>query len=162
AVEVDVLAYDAALARGGRDDLEEAISLYRGPLLQDCVEEWVLPEREARAQAYLQALEMLAHQAGTDPGGAIRYLRLAVAADPLRESTDQKLMEALAAGGDYAAAVKVYRDLRQALHAELNVAPSPETAALFHRIRAKAGSKARDGPAARRGEVRGAVTGSRR
>src|SRR5438876_3141492 len=63
--EVDVIAFDAAVERGRtaeRDEvvqtaLEEAIRHYRGPLLERCVEEWAFPERQAREEAYLKALE---------------------------------------------------------------------------------------------------------
>src|SRR5689334_21801726 len=56
---VDVVAFDAAIARGDAGSLREAVDLYRGPLLEECAEEWVLPEREAREAAYLCALENL-------------------------------------------------------------------------------------------------------
>src|SRR5207248_6528195 len=51
-------------------------------------------------------------------------------------------MEALAAGGSYAAATQVYRELRLRLHRELNAAPDPETQALFQQLRADAREKA--------------------
>ena len=59
-VSVDVLAFDAALARADPDSLEAAVTLYRGPLLEGCVEEWAFVERQGREQAYLTALETLA------------------------------------------------------------------------------------------------------
>ena len=37
---VDVLAFDAAIARGDVASLREAAALYRGPLLERCSEEW--------------------------------------------------------------------------------------------------------------------------
>src|SRR5947209_19644479 len=40
--EVDVLSFDAAIARGDAESLEAAAALYRGPLLEACAEEWVL------------------------------------------------------------------------------------------------------------------------
>jgi len=57
---VDVHAFDAAIARADAVSLEEAVALYRGPLLEGCMEEWVFPVREARDQVYLVALEKLA------------------------------------------------------------------------------------------------------
>src|SRR5262249_39640021 len=39
--EADVLAFDAAIACGDKASLEAAVSLYRGPLLEGWVEEWV-------------------------------------------------------------------------------------------------------------------------
>src|SRR5579871_4565284 len=52
---VDVVAYDTAIREGGDAALAEAVGLYRGPLLEGCAEEWVITEREERAQAYLSA-----------------------------------------------------------------------------------------------------------
>ena len=38
--------------------LEAAVSLYRGPLLEGWVEEYVFQERQAREEAYLQAAKL--------------------------------------------------------------------------------------------------------
>jgi DNA-binding SARP family transcriptional activator len=57
---VDVLGFDAALARGDAASLREVVALYRGPLLERCAEEWVFLERRAREEAYFGALERLA------------------------------------------------------------------------------------------------------
>src|SRR5258708_2245682 len=54
---LDMLAFDAALSRGDSDSLMAAIQLYRGPLLEDCSEEWSLEARRIREQAYTGALE---------------------------------------------------------------------------------------------------------
>jgi predicted ATPase/DNA-binding SARP family transcriptional activator len=138
--EVDILGFDAAIAQGDPASLEHAVSLYRGPLLEGCAEEWIFPERQAREQALLQARERLAAQALAtgDPAGAEHHLRLAVAVDSLRERTHRALMEALAAGGNDAAALQVYRELRQRLLRELHAEPHPETTALFHQLRERA------------------------
>src|SRR5438552_744024 len=69
---------------------------------------------------------------------AERHLRQAVAADPLRETAQRALMQALAAGGNYAAALLVYRELRLRLHREVNAEPHSETRALFEQLRAEA------------------------
>jgi class 3 adenylate cyclase/predicted ATPase len=148
--DVDLIAFDAAIARGDTPALEEAVSLYRGPLLEECVEEWVLQERQAREHAYLDALERLAAQSleGGDPVAAEGYLRRAAAVDPLRESIQRALMQALAAGGNYAALLQSYREFRLLLHRELNTEPEPETQALFRRLRDEARERAV--PSARR------------
>ena len=36
------------------------VELYRGPLLEGCMEEWLLPERASREHEFLQAVEALA------------------------------------------------------------------------------------------------------
>jgi predicted ATPase/DNA-binding SARP family transcriptional activator len=138
--EVDVLAFDAAIARGDLPSLEQAVALYRGPLLEGCEEEWVAEERRTRERAYLAALEALADDARTrgDLAAAERALRQTVAADPLRESAQRALIETLAAGGSVAAAMQVYRELRELLHRELNAEPARETQVLFQQLRSEA------------------------
>ena len=148
---VDVFEFDEALARGGPSALTRAVSLYRGPFLEGCTEEWVLPERASRERAYLAALETLAEQAKArgDLPAAIDCLRRAVAADPLRETACRGLIEALAAQGNYAETTQVYRELRETLHREMNVEPAPETTELFRRLRTEAGvHTSRKSPAA--------------
>jgi predicted ATPase/DNA-binding SARP family transcriptional activator len=142
--DVDLLAFDAAIARGDLDALAEAVALYRGPLLEECAEGWILAERQAREEAYLIARERLAaHALGVgDVAAAERHLRRAVAVDPLRETAQRALMQALAAGGNYGAALLAYRELRLRLHRELNAEPDAETRALFQRLRAEARAKA--------------------
>jgi non-specific serine/threonine protein kinase len=143
----DVLEFDLAIRQGDAASLERAISLYRGPLLEGCAEEWIGQEREARAQAYLAALETLAAHlaAHGENAAAVRHLRLLVSADPLRESGHRRLMEALAGSGDYTAAAEVYRRLRLLLHRELNAAPDGQTVALYERLRAEARARSAAG-----------------
>jgi predicted ATPase/DNA-binding SARP family transcriptional activator len=142
--EVDVITFDAAIAQGDAAPLEQAVTLYRGPLLEGCTEPWAFEERQAREQALLTALETLAARAraADDPATAVSHLRRAVAADPLRETAQRALMQALAAGGSYAAALEAYRELRLLLHREINAEPDPETRRLFEQIRAEARSRA--------------------
>ena len=138
--DVDVIAFDRALARGDCASLQEAIALYRGPLLEGCSEEWCVWERQAREQAYLQARETLASAAlaNADTATAVGHLRRIIAIDPFRESAQRALMQAHAAAGDYGAAVLTYRDLRLRLHDELHTEPDPQTRTLFQQIRAQA------------------------
>jgi predicted ATPase/DNA-binding SARP family transcriptional activator len=137
--EVDVVTFDEALARGDEPALASAVALYRGPLLDGWADEWTVQERARREQSYLAALDQLAASATarSDHSTAARLLRQAIAADPFRERSQRALMEALAAGGDTAAAILVYRELRVLLHREVNAEPSPETQALFERLRSE-------------------------
>lgn len=157
--EVDVLAFDVAIARGDSHSLAEAVDLHRGPLLEGCNQLWVFQERRAREQAYLAALERLASLAlaEDDLGAAERHLRRAIAADPLRETAPRALMQILAAGGNYAAALQVYRELRLLLHRELNAEPDAETQALFAQIRSDARRRT-EKVITRRERVAGAAT----
>src|SRR5438874_3640086 len=109
--EVDTLRFDVALKAGDEDSLRGAGEAHAGPLLEGCLEEWVLPERENRAQACLVALETLAEAAEErgDFGDAVGLLRRAAAMDGLRDSIQRRLMRVLAASGDTPAALMVYR-----------------------------------------------------
>ncbi|HVK04159.1 MAG TPA: BTAD domain-containing putative transcriptional regulator [Armatimonadaceae bacterium] len=142
-VRVDVAAFDAACARGAEDvpALEEAIRTYGGPLLEGGEGEWIYPERLSREQTYLAALERLAsaRRERGEYAEAVRLFRLAVAAEPLRESAHRGLMEALARSGNFAEALQAYRDLRLALRREVNADPDPETRALYESLRARPG-----------------------
>jgi DNA-binding SARP family transcriptional activator len=150
--DVDLVGFDEAIGRADAASLAQAVAVYGGPLLEGCTEEWVLPEREAREQAVLGALERLALESleSGDPGSAVTHLRRAVAVDSLRESAQRLLLEALAAGGEYGEAVQSYRALRLLLWEELRTEPAPETRAVYERIRAQAGEHAaRDASRAR-------------
>jgi DNA-binding SARP family transcriptional activator len=151
--EVDVIKFDAGIARGDAASLEEAVALYRGPLLEGCAEGWAFEEREPRKEAYLRALETLAGRAVAerDDEAAERHLRRAVAQDPTRETAQRALMRVLMASGTYGAAIQVYRELRGHLKRELNVLPSRETESLRREIlNERARRSKRPHPASRR------------
>ncbi|MDF2434573.1 MAG: hypothetical protein JWP44_4204 [Mucilaginibacter sp.] len=135
---VDVSAFDAAILKGDTASLEAATAVYRGALLEGCEEEWLLPERHERAEAYSGALETLAKQARAagHPEQALPFLKKLIAADPLRTSAQRALMQALADTGDHAAVTQVYRDFRLYLHEALHTQPDPETCALYEKLRA--------------------------
>ncbi len=134
----DVLAFDAAIARGDPASLETAVALYRGPLLAGCEQEWAAQERESRQVAQLAAMEGLASQRQEEgrTGEAVRLLQQATESDPFRETAHRGLMQALASAGDTAAGLLVYRELRQRLREELRTEPDAATTSLFHQLRA--------------------------
>ena len=133
----DVLAFDPAILKGDTASLEAATALYRGALLEACEEEWLLPERLERAEAYLGALETLSKKAiaAGHPAHALPFLKMAIAIDPLRASVQRALMQALADTGDRAAVTQVYRDFRLYLHEELHAQPDQETTVLYEGLR---------------------------
>jgi predicted ATPase/DNA-binding SARP family transcriptional activator len=135
--EADVVTFDRVIAVGDDASLARAVSLHRGPLLEGWAEEWVLPERESRAEACLQALETLADRAAQrgEHAEAEVYLCRAEAIDPLRDATQRRLMEVLAARGDTPAAILTFREYRLRLHREMAVDPDPETTRLFQELR---------------------------
>ncbi|MCA1596905.1 MAG: hypothetical protein LC772_10850, partial [Chloroflexi bacterium] len=127
----DVTEFDRAAGAG--ENPEEAIALYRGPLLEECDAEWVLPERRRREESYVACLEALAER--DDGVTAIRLLRQVLEIEPFREPALRRCMEALADSGDDAGVAELYRSFRLRLVQELASEPAAETTALFHRLR---------------------------
>ena len=81
--------------------------------------------------------------AGGELGAAERAARELVARSPYRESGHRFLMEALAAGGNAAEALRVYEDLRVLLRDELGATPAAEIVALHGRLLAGEGARDR-------------------
>ena len=147
--EADVATFDAAIANGQLAALEQALALYRGPLLEGCAEEWVVQDRDAREQACLKALQTLAtaaFEAGNYTTSA-DYWRRAIALDPFRDAARRGAMAALIQQGDSNAALQVYREFVAALQsADVRAAPDAETTALYRRLREGARQKANASP----------------
>jgi len=139
-LDCDLLQFDEALARGGEEDLAAAVALYRGPLLEGWNDDWVLPERAAREERCLRALERLATAAADrcDHAAAAGHLRRILAADPARESAARALMTSLAELGDFGAVAQAYQRIRLYLHDRLRTQPTAETNTLFRTLSARA------------------------
>ena len=139
-LQIDVVRFDPLVRSEDPDSLRKAVELYRGPLLEGCPEEWITPEREAREQDCLRALEKLAERAAEQGewSEVVRRLRLVITTDPFREEAQRALMEALARTGSPAGATLAYREFRSLLRREVNVEPSPETTAVYQRLRRQA------------------------
>jgi predicted ATPase/DNA-binding SARP family transcriptional activator len=139
---VDVHAFDTAIEGDTCETLQQAVTLYRGPVLAGYSEgaaeddSWIQQARERRLRAYQNALRALAAEAQTlgEHDTAILYLRQSAHADPLWEPSQRALMDALAKHGDPNAAMEQYRDLRDGLRKRRQREPEPETTALFRAI----------------------------
>jgi DNA-binding SARP family transcriptional activator len=99
---------------------------------------WVEQRRRELEELGLRALEIEA-AAGIASGpaelpAAERAARALVASSPFRESGHRLLMEALAARGDAAEALRAYDDLRVLLREELGTAPGPAVQELHTRL----------------------------
>jgi DNA-binding SARP family transcriptional activator len=100
--------------------------------------EWIDEVRAFMSAVHLRALEAYA-QAGLGIGGtelaaAVRAGRELIRVEPYRESGYRILMEALAAEGNSAEALRIYDDLRRLLHDELGAAPRAPTQELHRRL----------------------------
>lgn len=113
------------------------VQLYRGDLLADFYDEWILPERERYRQWYLDALLELTQQyrATSDYARAIETAQRLLESDPANERAHQHLMFCFVAQGNRQAALNQYEQCVRALREELAVDPAPETTALYEWIK---------------------------
>lgn len=114
-------------------ELEAALQLYRGELLEGFYHDWVLRERERLHVLYLSALCWLMRCCWE--GGAYdqsaAYGRQILLHDPLRESVHRDLMRLYLTMGQRDLALRQYQACRETLAAEFGVSPSEETHALY-------------------------------
>jgi DNA-binding SARP family transcriptional activator/DNA-binding XRE family transcriptional regulator len=139
--QLDLLAFEqlarSASAHDEGDPLsacelyERALALWRGEVLADIDllhhHPVVVELRAAYADTVLRYAE-LATRLGR-PSQALPYLRRLCSRDRFNEHAHARLMTALAAIGQQAAALRVYSDLRCLLRSELGMDPSPLMAA---------------------------------
>ncbi len=145
ALWTDLRAFSSAVAAG---ELERALALRRGPLLQGIQDEWALLERDAfedRFGAALGTLTLGALEAG-DRALAIRWARNRARIAPSDEPATRALMVALAAAGERAAALTVYRRLADRLRRQLGVDPASATRELATLIATDGSAAATESP----------------
>ena len=139
--ECDVLDFDRRINSTVPECLEQAVALYKGPLLADCPEDWILLEREQREQDYLRALQSLseAAQARHDTQAALGYLRRIVQQTPSHDTARMHLMSALASGGNPYAALQVYQEFVRVLRRnDPRALPGEDIRQLYRHIRSEA------------------------
>ena len=119
-------------------EYETAISLYQGDFLaQNSYEEWTVLDRERLRIAYLDILDRLSQiYFGQERYAAcIPICQLILTVDHCREDTHCLLMRCYSRQGQNHLALRQYQTCVEALHAELEVNPAPETTQLYNCIR---------------------------
>ncbi|MEO0406838.1 MAG: BTAD domain-containing putative transcriptional regulator [Cyanobacteria bacterium P01_A01_bin.135] len=141
--ELDVAQFEAlserhALGDADLEDLEQAAQLYRGDLLPDCYDDWIVSHRERLRQQAIALLDSLINrliapeQASPESLSlALTYAQQLLQIDPLYEPAYRHLMQMHVQKGDRATALRVYHQCMTLLQEELGVPPSPSTAALY-------------------------------
>lgn len=116
-----------------RQALERVLHLYRGDLLPDCYEEWIVPERDRLGQMFLHAAQCLSAllEEEHDYPSAITAAHALLRQDPLHEATYRQLMRLHALCGDRAAALRAYQTCAKFLERELGIGPSDVTQAAY-------------------------------
>ncbi len=109
---------------------------YRGALLENLYDDWVLTEREHLHQHFVRLCEVQIdrQRAAGDLQGAIATARHLLIHEPLREEPYRYLMECYYRLGDRAAALREFERCEEMLRAELDAEPMPETLALRDEI----------------------------
>jgi DNA-binding SARP family transcriptional activator len=128
---------DAPVGIEGVGVLEAALARWVGPALEEFANEgWAAGEVARLTELRASATEDLAAAliATSRLPGTIALLEAHVIAYPLRDRPRGLLMEALAADGRQAEALRVFQDYRKLLADELGTEPSVETRAIEQRI----------------------------
>jgi predicted ATPase/DNA-binding SARP family transcriptional activator len=129
-------AFNIAPQETIRQELEQALALYRADFLEGNYHDWVLLERERLRELYLQALERLG-QLEKSSGHYARALDLALrlsGAEPFNEAAHREIMRLHHLLGQPEAAARQFELCRDILRRELDVEPSPETLAVVEEI----------------------------
>lgn len=118
------------------EELQQALELYRGDLLEDLYEEWCESPRQQFHQRYLNALERTIDllQRNGDLEGALQYAHLWVSREPFDEGARRRLILLYALKGDRARAIAEYQSLVRFLEEELGAEPMAETQELFQAL----------------------------
>jgi DNA-binding SARP family transcriptional activator/tetratricopeptide (TPR) repeat protein len=139
---VDIAAFLEAAERAERADqgstaeldaLREAKDIYRGDLLEDCYDDWVVAERERLRDRMVAVLRRLAEALSEDGqhADAIVTAREVTRMAPLEEDGYRLRMRVHHAADDLAGVMRVFHECAAVLRQELAVEPSPSTRRMF-------------------------------
>ncbi|HET6926355.1 MAG TPA: bacterial transcriptional activator domain-containing protein, partial [Hyphomicrobiaceae bacterium] len=145
-IDCDVARLKMLSAEGSRASLAAAADLYQDPLLADVniAEEawadWLGAERLRLEGLALDAMIRYAEQAlqAGNAESAFKAAKRAISVNALREDAHRVIVQALAATGRKAEALKHYQDLVVLLKRELNTEPDAATRSLVGELRATA------------------------
>ena len=151
ALDCDVAAFERSIRRGTPEALEQAMALYRGPLLDGvhvaapAYEEWLQSERARLGELALEALRRLVehHQQRGRLEAATLAATRALALDPLQEDMHRALMRLHVRQGRRPAALRQYQTCVAVLQKELGVEPEAATKRLYLEILQTAAAPAR-------------------
>lgn len=120
-------------------NLESAVSLYKGELLEGVDEEWCELERGHYRAIHITVLKELigAYRARAEYGKAIEMARRVVALDSIDEEAHRELMLLFHLQGNRSAALAQYQTLHRILQSELGVTPEAGTTDLWRHIRSR-------------------------
>lgn len=146
-LDVDVFERAAAGVQGRAGErlspsealtLAEAVSLYRGDLLEGWYFDWCLCERERLQSMFILLLDKLmgAAELTCEYEKGMAYGEQILRYDRARERTYQRMMRLQCLAGDRAGAIRQFQRCVAALDQELGVRPSRQTLEIYEQIRA--------------------------
>jgi DNA-binding SARP family transcriptional activator/pimeloyl-ACP methyl ester carboxylesterase len=144
-IDIDVARFEALAAGSTCAQLEQAISVYRGELLdgfglnEEPFEDWLRLERERLRAIAVGVLEKLVARYSTqgDLPSCVRVATRLLALEPLREDVHRALMRAYAAQGRINLALRQYEHCSDSLQKHLGLQPQPETRHLYEDLRSR-------------------------
>ncbi len=118
-------------------DLQQALALYRGPLLPSCYDDWIVPERERLEQHVADVVQRFIDRCEKEGAyrDAIAFAQQIVRRDPLREDLYRQIMRLYALSGDRAGIARTYKECREVLKRELDVEPSRQTVQTYEKCK---------------------------
>ncbi|MDX8452944.1 alpha/beta fold hydrolase [Mesorhizobium sp. VK9D] len=143
--DFDVARFEMLAASSSPEDLEQALAVYRGDLLdglglkEEPFEDWLRVERERLRTIAVAALDRLVahYSAANDHSSCARTAARLLVMEPLREDIHRALMRAYAAQGRINLALKQYELCREALERDLGLPAELETRQLYEALRAR-------------------------
>lgn len=144
-LEADALEFERAIEA---ERYDEAIALYRGPFLAgvhlaetNAFQTWVDARRTRYARQFRKASRTVvdARMAAGDPAGAVAVAQAWVAADPLDDEAQHRLIELLAHVGGRTEALRQYESYTRFLEAE-ELEPLDQTRELVRALERETGT----------------------
>ena len=133
---LDVDEFESLASHEDLSNLQAAVALYRGDLLDSFYDDWVLGERYRLETLFAEALArlMAGHEARGEHNATLTTALRLCRCDPLREDAHRAAMRAYCRLGQRHASVGQYLHCREVLRKELGVEPMVETAELYQTI----------------------------
>ncbi|NLW55617.1 MAG: hypothetical protein GX050_03160 [Firmicutes bacterium] len=130
------LALEKEITAALAEQLEAAVSLYRGDYLEDLDYQWVMPIQEKLRSLNLELRQKLAvyYLQNKMPAKALLHLQQLIMLNPYSETTLKLLLTACAEMGDQAAVIKHYAAFTKNISEELGLQPSSEMKKFFAHI----------------------------
>lgn len=117
-------------------DWKATVDLYRGELLPNCYDDWILTERQRLQDMFLDSLQKLISmlEDQREYQTAINYAHLLLHHQPLQEDVYRRLMILYSLNGDRAGVLRTFHACRTSLKRELDIDPSQLTRKTFDRL----------------------------